>query len=447
MEWMVERGNRVLILGGGLAGLAAGCELADHGYKITLIERRPSLGGRASSFFYKKIGEEVDIGQHVFMRCCSAYVDFLKKVGAWKMIKIQPRLSVEVRSRDGKVGSIAGSALPGLLYLLPSFLRYPFLARGEKLGLLRTLATALVTNRNRTDKSFRDWLIEYHQSEQMIEQFWDFLILPTLNERVGDASAEAGLLVLQEAFLKKHGAEIGYARVGLSAIAERAADYIRDRGGEVLLGKGARSLLIENDHIKGVELSDGRVLDGKLFISALPPSALLKIMPEGWRMDPFFARAEKLKWNPVVNLYLWFDREVMDEDFIAFLDSPVQWVFNRSKILNRPGPGQQLCLSLSGAWGFIDLPPEELLQQFLLELRQLFPRMREAKLEKYLVTKQRWATISMAPGMERYRLSPRTPLENLLLAGDWTATGWPSTMEGAVQSGLECAREALRLMD
>jgi zeta-carotene desaturase len=228
--------------------------------------------------------------------------------------------------------------------------------------------------------------------------------------------------------------------VGLSKLAARAADYIRDRGGRMLLGKGAKSLLIEGDRIRGVGLSDGRILNGDLFISALPPEVLSKMLPEGWRAHPFFVRATKLRWNPIVNLHLWFDRPVMEEDFVAFLDSPVQWVFNRNRILGRPGPGQYLCLSLSGAWELIDLPPERVLQKLLRELEQLFPHVGKAKLEKYLVTRQHRATISLAPGMEEHRLPPRTPIENLFLAGDWTDTGWPSTMEGAVRSGIECAR-------
>ncbi len=457
---------QVLILGGGLAGLAAACELAERGRGLEplLIERRPYLGGRASSFFHRGLGEEVDLGQHVFMRCCTAYIDFLRRIGAWEpeLVGLQGRLSVEVHSREGKRGLIEGSVLPGPLYLLPSLLRYPFLTPGERLRLLRAGLAALASRaaadrdpglaRAKTggagsEATFREWLIARRQTPRTIQRFWDFLILPTLNASVGEVSAATGLMVLQEAFLKGHGADIGYARVGLSQLAVRAKRYIEERGGRVLLGKGVKSLLIEDGRVKTVELTDGQLLDGELFISALPPEGLLRALPASWRAHPFFARAGRLEWNPIVNLYLWFDRPVMEEelDFIAFLDSPVQWVFNRSKLLAQaqPGPGQQLCLSLSGAQQLIGLPPEGVLRRLLPELKELFPEARRAKLKGYLVVKQPRATISLAPGMERYRLPHRTPLENLLLAGDWTAVGWPSTMEGAVRSGLESAREAL----
>lgn len=434
----------VLILGGGLAGLAAACELVDRGYEVTLIERRPYLGGRASSFFHRKIGEEVDIGQHVFLRCCSAYINFLHRIGAWNLVKLQPRLAVKIRSRDGRVGTLYGSRLPGPLYLAPSFLTNPFLSGQQRPAVARAMLAALFADRRmeRYERtSFGEWL-RLPTNGPRLQRFWDFLILPTLNAPVENVSARMGLMVLQEAFLRKHGPDVGYARAGLSQIAARAADYIQDRGGEVLLGRGATSLVIEGNSLRGVELSDGRLLAAALFISALPPEALIKVLPEGWREHPFFARVERLSWNPIVNLHLWLDRPVMEEDkdLIAFWDSPIQWIFNRSRILDRPGPGQYLCLSLSSAWEWIDLSPEQVLQRIFPELKELFPGVGEAEIERCLVTKQRRATISVAPGMEEYRLPHRTPVENLFLAGDWTTTGWPSTMEGAVRSGLECAR-------
>ena len=441
----LKYGLKVIILGGGLAGLAAGCALAAQGEvscKLILIERRPYLGGRASSFFHKGLGEEVDLGQHVFLGCCSAYIAFLEKIGARELVKLQPHLSLKVRSRDGRVGLIRGSALPGPLSLLPSFLRYPFLSFGEKVGLIPALAAASMADREKAKGSFSDWLAAHSQARRSCQEFWDFLLLPTLNDHPENVSAAMGLMVLQEAFLKGHGADLGYPRVGLARLAAKAGDYIRERGGELILGKGAEALEVESGLVRAVRLSDGQVLEGDYFISALPPEGLRRILPEGWRADPFFERAGRLAWNPIVNLYLWLDRPVLEEEVIAFWDSPVQWVFNRSKILGRPGPGQgqELCLSLSGAWEAIALPPERLFQELSTELGQLLPEMREAKVEKHLVVKQRRATISLVPGMEGHRLPSWTPIANLFLAGDWTATGWPSTMEGAVRSGLESAR-------
>ena len=438
-------GLRVFILGGGLAGLAAGCRLADRGdYEPILIERRPYLGGRASSFLHKGLGEKVDLGQHVFLRCCSAYISFLKEIGAWEMVALQSRLSLKICGQDGRVGRLAGSLLPGPLYLFPSLLRLPLLSPRERLLLLPALVGALTSSRrrDRVEGSFREWL-ERHGQGGTVERFWDFLILSTLNDHPERVSAAMGLMVLQEAFLNHHGADLGYPRVGLSRIAAKAGDYILKRGGEIILGRGVERLDLLGSRVRSVRLSDGRVLHGEGFIAALPPEGLLRILPEEWRLHPFFSCVERIAWNPIVNLYLWLDRPVLEEDLLAFFDSPVQWVFNRSKILGHAGPGQELCLSLSGARGLIPLPPERLFQIVLEELERLLPEVRKARVEKHLVVKQPRATISLLPGMEAHRPPSMTPIENLFLAGDWTATGWPSTMEGAVRSGLEAARNLI----
>lgn len=440
----VEKSERVLILGGGLAGLAAACELADC-FCVILIEQKPYLGGRASSFYHKRIGEEIDIGQHVFMRCCSHYIEFLRKLNLLDEVTIQPKLKVKL-IKDGRVGVIKGSLLPGPFYLLPSFLKYPFLPLKDKLRVFLGMWAIKLTDRNQeglTKISFYDWLIKHHQNEKMVE-FWDFFVLPTLNDRVRGVSAQMGLMVLQEAFLKAHGADIGYPTSGLSKLISNAVvGYLTQRGGQVLLGSRAKSLLIEGRQVKGVRLSNGRVLDAEIFVSALSVNDLLRILPEEFK--GLFAQACNLKWNPILNLHIWFDRPVMDSDFIAFLNSPLQWVFNKTKILGSSGPGQYLCLSLSGAWEYMDMSPEEIFQKLVAELRELLGA-KEAKVKKYLVTKQRRATISTAPGMERYRLSSHTLLENFFIAGDWTATGWPSTMEGAVRSGEAAAWEIKRLL-
>lgn len=447
MNGEVGKKDRVLILGGGLAGIAAACELVDHGYKTMLIERRPYLGGRASSFFHKKIGEEIDIGQHLFMRCCSCYLEFLHKLNTLGEVAIQPKLEVEIRAQDGRVGLIKGSRLPGPLYLLPSFLTFPFLSLKETLRVLFAILVIMRTDRNGealAEISFYDWLVAHRQSGRAIERFWNFVTLPTLNDYTKNVSAQIGLMVLQEAFLRAHRADLGYARAGLSKLISAAViDYLVRRDGQVLLGRGAKSLVIENDRLKKAVISNGAILDGEIFIGAMPPNDLWRLLPKEWRAHPFFAQISKIKWNPIVNLHIWYDRPVLDLDFVAFLDSSVQWVFNKSKILGRPGPEQYLCLSLSSAWEYIDMSPGKIFRQLAAELERLFPRAQEAKIEKYLVTKQREATISVAPGMEQHRLPSRTPIKNLYLAGDWTDTEWPSTMEGAVRSGINCADEIM----
>jgi len=438
--------SSVLIIGGGLAGLSAACELADKGFQVTLIEQRPYLGGRASSFYYQEMEEEVDLGQHVFMRCCTHYLEFLHKLGVQHKIYLQPSFKVKV-FKDKRMGIIASSHLPAPFHLLPSFLNFPFYSGKDKFFILYALLHVLFSNRATADaRSFYHWLKKRYQSEEAIEGFWNFIIRPALNEGVHQASAELGLMVFQEAFLKAHGADIGYATVGLSKLLEEAIEFIKRRGGEVLLGQRAKTLLLENDRVTGVALVPDQVLHGDLFLSALPPDALLQLLPEDWRLHPFFAPAAKLPWNPIVNIHIRYDRAVTEIDFAAFLGSSVQWIFNKSRILGRDAKEQYqyLCISLSDARQYIDMSREELLQLFSKELGELFPEARKARVLSFLVTKQRRATFSAAPEAQKYRLPHRTPIQNLWLAGDWTATGWPSTMEGAVRSGIACSQEILR---
>jgi len=254
-------------------------------------------------------------------------------------------------------------------------------------------------------------------------------------------------MVFQEGFLKRpDGANVGYAAVGLTSLVDREARrYIEERGGRVLLSQKTEELLLEGERIAGVRLADGTVLRGECYVCALPHRMLLAVIPASLRADPFFQRASKLTTSSIVNIHLWYDRPVMDLDFAAFVNSDVQWVFNKSKMWHLAGDSQYLDISLSGARHYIDLPNEELAERFTHELRRLFPKARQARVERCLVVKQPQATFAAVPGSAKHRLPCRTSIENLFLAGDWTATGWPATMESAVRSGLACAREILRL--
>ncbi|MFQ5861360.1 MAG: FAD-dependent oxidoreductase, partial [Dehalococcoidia bacterium] len=182
-----------------------------------------------------------------------------------------------------------------------------------------------------------------------------------------------------------------------------------------------------------------------VFISALPFDLLRTVLPPPLAGDPFFARAQGLSTSPIVNLHIWYDRPVLQDDFVAVLDSPLQWVFNKSRIFGeQQGNGQYLSLSLSGAWEYIDQPKDQLRELFLAEMARIFPQARSATVERFLVVKQERATFRCTPGAAGHRLPAATPVPNLVLAGEWTDTGWPSTMEGAVRSGNTAAQEVLR---
>ena len=436
----------VAVLGGGLAGMTAAWRLTERGYGVTLIERRPYLGGRAYSFVDHETGEQVDNGQHVFLGCCTAYAGLLRDVGTLEGTARQRRLRVEVRAPGGKRGALAGLPLPAPLHLLPSFLRYPHLGLRDKLRAVPALLR-IQRERNRDratlrSQSFADWLHCNGQSDRAIANFWDLLIVPALNDASADVSASMGFMLFQVALLQNaHGADVGFARAGLSDVmGTPIAARLEERGARVLLGRAVERLVVSDEgEVDAVVLSDGDQLEADWYVSALPPDTLLGLLPERWATHEALATAATHTWSPIVNLHVWYDRPVADFDFVAFVDSPVQWVFNRTRIGGLSGPGQYLTVSLSAPWEYWPMSKEALRERFLPELARLLPPAENATVERFIVVKEQRATFRSSPDGPDNRLSVWTPLSNLLLAGDWTDTGWPSTMESAVRSGNAAA--------
>ena len=431
----------VAVLGGGLAGMAAAWRLVNAGYRVTLVERRPYLGGRAYSFVDRETGQEIDNGQHVFLSCCDAYHRFLDEIGSLELTSRQKRLHVEVRSPDGKRGILSGLPLPAPFHLLASLLRYPHVSIAERLRAIPALLYIwLERSRDRPalrQQSFHHWLRTHGQSERAIAVFWNLIVIPALNDAAKDVSASAGFMLFQEALLRdRNGSNIGFARAGLSAI---MGDAVRERlasaGADVLLDRTADAVVVEDGRVSGVRFTDGEMLPVDACVSALPPDVLLRLLPEELREHAAFAPAAAHTWSPIVNLHVWYDRHIADFDFLAFVDSPVQWVFNRTEIAGLEGPGQYVTVSLSAAWEFWPMTKDALREMFVPELARLFPVANDAEVTRFVIVKEQRATFRSLPDAPDNRLPSVTPLPNLFLAGDWTATGWPATMESAVRSG------------
>jgi squalene-associated FAD-dependent desaturase len=324
---------------------------------------------------------------------------------------------------------------------------YPHLSVLDKLRAIPALIRALLLDPDRRRDSlerqtFGDWLREHGQGPRAIRNLWDLIGLPTLNDSVEAASAYMGLKVFREGLLRtRHGGDIGYARVGLTALVSDAAHrYITARGGEIVPGRSVAGIVVQDGRATGVELAGASggppdALAADAVVCATPWDALPGLLPSPWISHPAFEPARGLEVAPIVGIHIWYDRPVMVEEFTAVLDSPVQWVFNRSRIQGLDGPGQYVCISLSGAWEFAPMGKDALRDLFLAEMARLFPAARAAAVERFITVKQLAATFRSTPGAEAHRLPQRTPIAGLALAGDWTQTGWPSTMESAVRSG------------
>ena len=467
----------VVILGGGIAGIAAALESLDAGRRVTLVETRAFLGGRAFSFTDRETGLELDNGQHVFVGCCTAFIDFLERLGAPERWFRQDRLNLPVLDRAGRAGALSASRLPAPLHLLPSFLAYPHLSATDKLRALAGMLRARFTNRHDLrleDLTFYQWLRQRGQSERAIANLWNLVVEPTLNDNVRQVSAAMGLMIVQDGMLAgTDSANLGYARQGLlPALGEPARKLLADKGARLLLGSPVRRLRYESrpgsapgrvsnsesgplpveqpaaGRITGAELATGQWVAGRQFISALPFSALTRLLlpalPPELAARDYFGNIGQLQWSPIVNLHILYDRPVLDAPFYALVDSPLQWVFNHSLIAGAdPAGGRQLVtVSVSAAWRLVDLPREQLAREFVAEMARVFPAAGAAQVRRVNVVKQREATFRCLPGANRLRPGPVSPIPNLFLAGEWTNTGWPSTMEGAVRSGYAAARAA-----
>jgi hydroxysqualene dehydroxylase len=451
---------RVAVIGGGLAGITAALHCADAGCEVTLFETRPQLGGLTHSF---RRGElRVDNGQHVFLRCCTSYRSLLDRLGVADRVELQPQLAIPVRSpQAGPPVWLRRNELPAPLHLAASLLRYRPLSILERVrfALAAVALRRVDPNHPATDQqNFGTWLRRHGQTDRAIAALWELVGVATLNSRADDASLSLAATVFQEGLLTDpSAADIGWSRVPLRELhGDPALTCLAAAGAQVRTGVTVRGLgspgrassagggLIAGsaggDGAWQVITDDGGTTADQVIL-AVPPAAAEQLLPVGSLvLRPGWSR--RLGSAPIVNLHVVLDRQVLDEPFIAGVGTPVQWVFDRTA-QSGLASGQYLAVSLSAADEYVDTPTAALREQFLPELASLLPRMRDAQVHEFFVTRERHATFRPAPGTAALRPPAVTAAEGLFLAGAWTATGWPATMEGAVRSGAAAATALL----
>jgi len=423
------------IAGAGLAGLAAGCALADAGFRVTLIEKRPFVGGRASSYEHPGTGEVVDNCQHVLLGCCTNLIDFYRRIGVEDKIAWYDRLCFI--EPDGRKSEISPCWLPPPFHTAPSFLRASSLGIADKLAIARALASLAQQLPPDTGESFMQWLKRHGQTERAIGRFWKVVLVSALNEDLERMSVHYAAQVFRESFLKsREGGRMGVPRVPLTELYGAAAEYIRARGGEVRLRASVESFRADS---AGVRLCvNGTEMTADFAVLAVPFDALGRMLPQDAAAEPLAGMIARFETSPITGIHLWFDREITDLDHAVLLDRTIQWMFHKSRLLGRGGPSY-VELVVSSSKALVERPRAEIIEMAVRELGEFFPAAREAKLVKATVIKEVHATYSALPGSDAYRPPAATGWPRVFLAGDWTRTGWPATMEGAVRSGYLAA--------
>lgn len=419
--------NDVTVVGGGLAGITAALDLADAGRKVTLLESRPRLGG--ATFSVERDGMWVDNGQHVFLRCCTAYRALLDRIGAKAQTELQRRLAIPVLRPGGRVSWLRRKNLPAPLQLGGSIARYAPLRPADRARLLPAIVALRrlsLADPHLDDQTFGDWLVRHGQRRSSFQALWDLIALPTLNLDSERASLALAAMVFKVGLLEDAGAsDVGYATVPLQRLhGDSAAQALVRAGVDVHVKTRVRSL---------------DELDAKTTVLALPHEEAAELLPDGALPAGVDPRA--LGVSPIVNLHVVYDRPVMEHAFAAAVESPVQWVFDRTAS-SGVRDGQYLAVSLSGADGFDERTSDELRDTFLPALADVLPAAARAEILSFFVTREPRATFRGVPGTARHRPGPVTNVPGLFLAGAWTRTGWPATMEGAVRSGHAAAEAA-----
>jgi squalene-associated FAD-dependent desaturase len=432
----------VAVVGAGVAGLAASCALAEAGYEVTLLERRPYVGGRASSYEHPALGEVVDC-QHVLLGCCTNLLHLLESSGAADEIRWYDELVF--LEQGGRRSYFRPSGLPAPLHFSEAFLRAPMLGLADKLAIARGMAEFLSACEPQDETSLEQWLKKSGQTQRAIRHFWEPVVLCTLNDHFANCSLRIGAKVFRELFIKSQlGARLGIPTVPLSDLYSAAALRLEELGGRLCLRSGVEAIKQSDDGRWALKTVD-RELTADAVVLALPFEQTQKFVAQLPQSQSVELERDLAGFvhAPYTTVHLWFDRQITELHHAALLDTTIQWVFHKSKIRNYPEEqGSYVELVIAASTAQLKMERSEILQSALAELDSFFPEVRRAQLVKSGILKEARATFSVLPGLEKLRPSPRSPWPGIYLAGDWIDTGWPSTMESAARSGY-LAAEAL----
>ena len=451
--------SRIVIVGGGLAGLAAAVALTARGFPCTIIESRPRLGGRASSFHDSTTNTDIDNCQHVTLGCCTNFRHFCQTTGIAEFFRREPALYFIGPS--GKADRFAAGSLPAPLHLTGAFARLSYLSWKDKYSLATALkALARPVSEQDESESFAKWLTRHGQSQTVINRFWFVVLVSALSESLERISLSHARKVFVDAFLAhRDGWYVDVPNVPLEVLyGGRLTDWLTSRGTTIRLLASAEDVELVNDRVTGIRLGSNEVIEGDEFVVALPFFRVLSVLPESLTTHADLQGIKQLEAAPISSIHLWFDRPITDLPHAVFVDRLCQWVFNRTAIeavqirkTSKPNSTESQLVDayyyqivISASHDLDGCSKEETQQQVLKELTEVWPIVADAKLLHSRQVTEHRAVFSPVPGVDSLRPAQQTPVANLQLAGDWTQTGWPATMEGAVRSGYLAASNILK---
>ena len=435
----------VTVVGGGVAGMSAACALAEAGLRVKLVERRSYLGGRASSFLHPGVGEVIDNCQHVLFGCCTNLAGFYRRIEVEGRIHWTREMTmIEPGGRRSKLGP---SWLPAPLHSLPRFLAARAFTPADKLALGRAFRALLKSIPDDSPESLGSWLARQKQTPGALNRFWRLVIASALNSNIDSIALPYAAKVIRELFMNSAEAgSMGMSTVPLGELYSGAADFLQQRGSSISFNARVESAEWAAETSQWTVATLAGPLVSEFLVLALPFEAMNRLLPHlppAADIDRLAAQLKGHEHGPICSIHLWFDREITTLDHAVLLDRDIHWMYNKSRLQPwRKGNGSYLELVVSASHAFAALSQDQAIAKAVSELSDFFPAVRSARLEKGAMIKEVHATFAVHPGVDALRPTSLSPWPNCYLAGDWTATGWPSTMESAARSG-HLATEAI----
>jgi squalene-associated FAD-dependent desaturase len=415
--------KKVIVIGGGFAGLTAAVYLAKNNHIVTLLEASPKLGGRAYSFLDQKTNTVLDNGQHILMGCYYETLNFLALIGALENFLSQKKLEVNFIEEGFQVLPLKTFPFFYPFDLLLGVLQYKAINFSERLALIKIFFKLPFYSGNKLSQlRINEWLKKENQSKNVRDSFWRILAVGALNTSLEKASAKIFVDILRQIFLSgKRAATIILPKYGLSeSYCKNAEEFIRNNGGEVVLSEAASELSLKDGSISEVHTSNKVYSDFDFVITTIPAFALYKIIDKEFQIN-----IPKFIYSSILNIHLWMKDKSFPEGFYGLINSPIHWVFNK---------GEHLNLVISDASELVNKPDEEIMTMVKDEMNKYFLTTSDSIIN-YKIIKEKRATFIPSSDINDRRPPPKTKIENLVLAGDWVDTGLPSTIESAVKSG------------